>query len=202
MLPFRFSALPRYRFVLATLLMSGAVMATGIFRYVLATADAASTGTGAPIIAADPAPAAGEEQSGTQILLGLAREAIRDGRLVAPAGSNAYEFYLSVLQLAPENPTAQDALRESFGQAAVEIEHTINRGDLDEARREIDLLREFDRNNFTLALLGGKLSAARAIVTKQHEAEAEHIRETMARQAPAPERRHGSAMEPAGQASR
>ncbi len=105
---------------------------------------------------------------------------MRDGRLVAPAGSNAYEFYLSVLQLEPQNPTAQDALRESFPRAAVEIEHTINTFDLEEARREIDLLREFDSNNFTLALLGGKLSAARNIATKQHEAEAERIQQANA----------------------
>ena len=64
--------------------------------------------------------------------------------------------------------------------AAAEIEHAINQKQLEEARREIDLLREFDRDNFTLALLGGKLSAARNIVTKQHEAEAARIRQTTA----------------------
>jgi hypothetical protein len=105
---------------------------------------------------------------------------MHDGRLLAPAGSNAYEFYLSVLQLQPQNPTAQQALRESFARASVEIERAINHNDLDEARREIDLLREFDSNNFTLALLGGKLSAARNIVTKQHEAEAERIQQANA----------------------
>lgn len=116
-----------------------------------------------------------DDQSGSSILLGLARDAMHDGRLVAPAGNNAYEFYLSVLQLQPDNQTAQQALRESFPEAAEKIEHTINQQQLEEARREIDLLREFDRNNFTLALLGGKLSAARAVVTRQHEAEAERI---------------------------
>jgi protein TonB len=118
-----------------------------------------------------------DAQSGSAILLGLARDAMRDGRLVAPAGSNAFEFYLSVLQLEPENRTAHEALRESFVRASEEIERAINRKDLEEARREIDLLREFDSNNFTLALLGGKLSAARNIMTKQHEAEAERIRQ-------------------------
>ena len=119
-----------------------------------------------------------DAQSGSAILLGLARDAMHDGRLVAPAGSNAFEFYLSVLQLEPENRTAHEALRESFVRASEEIERAINRKDLEEARREIDLLREFDSNNFTLALLGGKLSAARNIMTKQHEAEAERIRQT------------------------
>jgi protein TonB len=129
---------------------------------------------------------ADDAQSSTGILLGLAREAIQDGRLVAPAGSNAYEFYLSVLQLEPKNPAAQEALRESFPRAASLIERTINEEHLDEARREIDLLREFDSNNFTLSLLGGKLSAARNVVTKQHEAEADRIQREAANPRAAP----------------
>jgi hypothetical protein len=168
----------RYALVLVSLL----VLATagGIYWYSHATANAA------PNIAATPSGnASGDDaQSGSHILLGLARDAIHDNRLIAPAGSNAYEFYLSVLQLEPNNVTAQEALRESFPRAATEIERTINQNDLDEARREIDLLREFDSNNFTLALLGGKLSAARNIETKRHEAEAERIQQAAIARAP------------------
>jgi hypothetical protein len=127
------------------------------------------------------ADATGDADSGITILLDLARDAMRDGRLVAPQGSNAFEFYLSVLQLDPSNLTAREALRETFPRAAVEIEGTINGGELEEARREIDLLREFDRDNFTLALLGGKLSAARNILTRQHEMEAARIQATVGR---------------------
>lgn len=55
-------------------------------------------------VAVDAAPSSSaDEQSGSSILLGLDRDAIRDGRLVAPAGNNAYELYLSVLQLQPDN---------------------------------------------------------------------------------------------------
>jgi protein TonB len=171
----RFVVSHRYALVLVSLLVLAAV---GIYRHGLAVAhpseDAGSTSIEPAATPVDDA------QSGTDILLGLARDAMRDGRLVAPAGSNAYEFYLSVLQLEPENRSAREALRESFPRAAAEIEHAINQKQLEEARREIDLLREFDRDNFTLALLGGKLSAARNIVTKQHEAEAARIRQTTA----------------------
>ena len=131
-----------------------------------------------PTVVSDATDEAG---SGITILLDLARDAMRDGRLVAPQGSNAFEFYLSVLQLDPSNLTAQEALRETFPRAAMEIEGTINGGELEEARREIDLLREFDRDNFTLALLGGKLSAARNILTRQHEMEAARIQATVGR---------------------
>jgi hypothetical protein len=174
---FLFTVSRRYGLMIVSIAML-ALMAGGIFWYSHTVAYASTVD---PSLA--PAPAsttAGGDRSGTEILLGLARDAMHDGRLVAPAGSNAYEFYLSVLQLDPSNRTAQDALRESFPRAAVAIEGTINKMDLEEARREIDLLREFDSNNFTLALLGGKLSAARTIVTKQHEAEAQRIQEAAA----------------------
>ena len=178
MFRFLYNASRRNALVLGALLVVGAA-ACGIFWYSYATANASTNDGGMP--SGNTAEASGDDaQSGTHILLGLARDAMHDNRLVAPAGSNAYEFYLSVLQLEPQNRTAQEALRESFPRAAVEIERTINQDDLDEARREIDLLREFDSNNFTLALLGGKLSAARNIVMKQHEAEAARIQQASA----------------------
>jgi periplasmic protein TonB len=167
---------PRYTLVLVSLLMLAA--AAGAFWH--GPVPNASSGDARPSTGNVVNASAEDTQSGTAILLGLARDAMRDGRLVAPAGSNALEFYLSVLQLEPENRTAREALRESFQRASEEIERTINRNELEEARREIDLLREFDSNNFTLALLGGKLSAARNIVTRQHEAEAARIREAHA----------------------
>jgi len=167
---------PRYALTLVGLLL----LTGGVFlRYSRAPTNAALN-VAAPAAAAAADAPGDEAQSGRAILLGLARDAMHDGRLIAPAGSNAFEFYLSVLQLEPGNRTADEALRESFPRAAEEIERTINQNGLDEARREIDLLREFDRDNFTLALLGGKLSAARNLERRQHEAEAARIRQANA----------------------
>lgn len=171
------SAMARRKpWVAVSTLLALALLAGGILWYSHPTPTATASGVDTVTVEASTSPDEGA-RSGTQILLGLARDAMRDGRLVAPAGSNAYEFYLSALQLDPGNRTAQEALRESFPIAAKQIEGTINRKQLEEARREIDLLREFDRNNFTLALLGGKLSAASNIVRRQHEAEAERIQQ-------------------------
>jgi protein TonB len=167
------SAASRYALALVSLLVLAAAVV--IFWHAQAAANATLNAAVSPAGDVAGAPA-DDAPSGSAILLGLARDAMQDGRLVAPAGSNAFEFYLSVLQLEPENRTAHEVLRESFGRASEEIERTINQQKLEEARREIDLLREFDRDNFTLALLGGKLSAARNIVMKQHEAEAARIR--------------------------
>lgn len=124
----------------------------------------------APAIASSAATA--DDNSGTGILLGLAKSAVDEKRLVAPAGANAYEFYLSVLQLEPENPTALAGLHDLFEPAADDIERSINDNNLDEAQRELSLLREFDGTNYKLALLGGKLDAQRQLQIREDEAKA------------------------------
>ena len=113
-----------------------------------------------------------KEDSGVGIMLDLAQTAVGEKRLVAPAGSNAYEFYLSVLQLDPSNKLALDELHDSFPAESAEVERAINNNDLDEAQRELSLLREFDSTNYILSLLGGKLDAQRQIMTRQDEARA------------------------------
>lgn len=113
-----------------------------------------------------------KDDSGVSILLDLAKTAVTEKRLVAPAGSNAYEFYLSVLQLDPQNKVAQNELHESFSTASADVERSINDNNLDEAQRELSLLREFDSTNYILSLLGGKLDAQRQIQIRQDEARA------------------------------
>jgi periplasmic protein TonB len=121
---------------------------------------------------ADAQASGGKDDSGVGILLDLAKTAVSEKRLVAPAGSNAYEFYLSVLQLDPSNKLAQDELHESFEAASADVERSINDNELDEAQRELSLLREFDSTNYILSLLGGKLDAQRQIQIRQDEARA------------------------------
>jgi len=109
------------------------------------------------------------------VMLDLADKAYQERRLIAPVGSNVYEFYFSVLQLDPTNGTAQRRLREAFKPACDMVETTINGGDLDEAQRELSLLRQYDPHNYKLALLGSVLDAQRVIERRKHEAEAARI---------------------------
>src|SRR5581483_11850868 len=81
------------------------------------------------------------------VMLDLADKAYQDKHLVAPVGSNVYEFYFSVLQLDPNNAIAQRRLRDAFKPACDVIESTLNGGDLDEAQRELSLLRQYDPHN-------------------------------------------------------
>ncbi len=115
------------------------------------------------------------DANGEGILLGLAKSAVSERRLVAPAGSNAYEFYLSVLQLDPKNAFARHDLDAHFSQACNDVEQAINVRDVDEAQREISLLRDYDRNNYKLALLASKLSAQRMVMMREHEVQAAAI---------------------------
>lgn len=120
--------------------------------------------------------AGGSNNDGVGILLNLADDALKDHRLIAPAGANAYEFYLSVLELDPANATAHRNLADHLPQATEAVEKAINGRQLDEAARELRLLREVDNNNFTVQLLAGKLDAQRAIVVREDEARAAAIR--------------------------
>ncbi|WP_233840247.1 hypothetical protein [Dyella sp. 2HG41-7] len=109
------------------------------------------------------------------VMMDLADKAYQEKRLVAPVGSNVYEFYFSVLQLDPNNAVAQQRLRDAFKPACDVVESTINGGDLDEAQRELSLMRQYDAHNYKLALLGSVLDAQRVIERRKHEAEAARI---------------------------
>lgn len=96
-------------------------------------------------------------------LLSAARRALAEHRLLAPAGDNAFGYYLKVLEHDPHNRVAADALREVFPFAAQVAEQTINESSLDEATRQIDLLGRADPANYTLTILRAKLDARRKL---------------------------------------
>jgi protein TonB len=121
-------------------------------------------GTATPETPAAPAPVV--EMSKEQ-LLKEAGTAFREKRYVAPAGNNAYEYYLRVLDKEPTNQVAKDALREAFPFATPIVETEINGNNLDEATREIDLLAKADPNNYTLTILRGKLDAKKKQAEKE-----------------------------------
>ena len=102
-------------------------------------------------------------------LLGEARKAINDQRYLAPAGNNAFEFYLRVLVKQPGNRVASDALRETFPFAANSAEQSINSRDFIDAQRQIELLAKADPANFTLTILRSKLDAQRKLQDKQQQ---------------------------------
>ena len=114
-------------------------------------------------------PPANVEAMGTDQLLSEARKAMNDQRYLAPAGNNAFEFYLKALEREPGNAVATDALRETFPFAASAAEQAINARNFNEAQREIDLLAKADPANFTLTILRSKLDAQRKLQDKEQQ---------------------------------
>lgn len=114
----------------------------------------------------------------TEQLLGEARRALNHQRLLAPAGNNAFEFYLKVLERQPDNQVAHDALRETFPFGANAAEQAINQNNFAEAQREIDLLAKADPDNYTLTILRSKLDAQRRLMDRQQKA----VQDRVARQ--------------------
>jgi len=159
------SLAPRQRALIAIALVAVLAIAGGAYWWM-------NGGKGTVAAVTDSQASAGKDDGGVTILLDLAKTAVSEKRLVAPAGSNAYEFYLSVLQLDPNNKVAQNQLHESLPTASAEVERAINNSELDEAQRELSLLREYDGTNYILSLLGGKLDAQRQIQIRQDEARA------------------------------
>lgn len=119
---------------------------------------------------AAPPPADVEAMSTSQ-LLSEASKAIREKRLLAPKGNNAFEFYLKVLDRQPDNQVAKEALRETFPFATSAAEQVINDGDYTEADREIKLLALADPNNYTLTILRSKLDARRKVRAQEQQQE-------------------------------
>ncbi|KAF1004973.1 MAG: hypothetical protein GAK28_03600 [Luteibacter sp.] len=154
---------------------AGLVVVAAIAATVFLRGHCADPGIATGSTLSESAPSVGNSNE-IDILLGLARQATKEGRLVAPQGNNAYEYYLSVIQLDSANASALDALRETLPFASQEIEQLINRRQLDEARREIALLRDFDPTNYTLIILGAKLDAQQQVVTAEDEAKADAMR--------------------------
>lgn len=128
-------------------------------------APAGSAETAAPVIS----PAV-EELSIDQ-LYREARTAMSEQRMVAPAGNNALEFYLAIIDKDSTNSGAKEALRELFPFASGTAEQEINQGNLVEANRIIESLAKADPSNYTLTILRSKMDAKKR-QAEQQEAQA------------------------------
>lgn len=102
-------------------------------------------------------------------LLRNAGTAVKEGHLIEPEGSSAVDYYLLVLRRDANNAAAQEGLREMFSVATGEVEQKINAGQLDESRRAIDLLGQFDANNYTLTILRNKLDLKKKQMDRDQE---------------------------------
>jgi protein TonB len=118
-------------------------------------------------------------------LLAGARSAMADSRLVSPAGNNAYENYLAVLDQQPDNVSAREALNDLYGIAVSSADQAMAAGDIDDAERLAELLARSNPNSFTVVNLRQRIERARATAAAAEAAEAQRLQAQQAAGAPA-----------------
>jgi protein TonB len=126
------------------------------------TEDAAPESTvkpgASPVAVSSPAPVSARID---QLMLS-ARTALNERRLLAPAGNNAIESYLAVLELEANHVGARQALLELIPPASDAVESAIASGEFDEAQRRFDLFKQMGVSELRLNPIRTSLAAARA----------------------------------------
>lgn len=118
-------------------------------------------------------------------LLASARTAMADSRLVSPAGNNAYENYLAVIDQQPDNVSAREALNDLYGIAVSSADQAMAAGDIDDAERLAELLARSNPNSFTVVNLRQRIERARATAAAAQAAEEQRLQAQQAAGAPA-----------------
>lgn len=135
-------------------------------------------------VAAEPAPAAeapaAAEEVGTQLavsealtvpeLLDLAKAAVSSKQLFVPPGQSAFEYYLRVVELAPDNLTAHNALIDFYPYALLYVEQRVSASDLVESERVLGLMQKADDGAPALPRLQREVTALRARKAAENDA--------------------------------
>jgi len=121
--------------------------------------------------AAAPAEAPAVPQLTVPELLKAASQAVNEQRLIAPAGNNAMEYYLAVLDKDPKNIQATSALVDIFPISVNVAERAISQKQIDEADRMVKLLDKASPGSYTVTTVRAKLETARAAQTREQAAQ-------------------------------
>lgn len=137
---------------------------------------AASAPAAPPPAAPEPAPAEDEsvvvsptlvDTLSAEELLTRADQAMKENQLFVPAGESAFEMYLRVNELEPEQITARNALTDLFPYAVLYVEQRTAAGDLPESERMLDLMERANEKAPALARLQRGVSELRNRVTAE-----------------------------------
>lgn len=97
-----------------------------------------------------PKPAPRRITAGDRLkIIGLSRNAataLRESRLMTPAGDNAYATYQQILKIDPNNAGAQRGLTNIASRYVAMADRAIDGGDLDRARTYVDRARKADES--------------------------------------------------------
>jgi periplasmic protein TonB len=99
-------------------------------------------------------------------LLASADTAFSEGRLAAPPGDNALDYYLNVLAAEPMHEKARDGVAAVVDALFAQAENALLMGSLDAAATSLDAIRKAAPTSSRLAFLGAALARARADAAK------------------------------------
>lgn len=126
---------------------------------------APKSGKPTAVAAVKPPPAAkrGPSASDRLRIVGMltnAKMALAEGRLMSPAGDNAYDRYRSVLRLEPGNATAKSGLREIASRYVQKANDAIAAGDTATARDQLRQARQADASHSGIRAAESRLSGS------------------------------------------
>ncbi|MDE2999385.1 MAG: bifunctional serine/threonine-protein kinase/formylglycine-generating enzyme family protein [Gemmatimonadota bacterium] len=112
-------------------------------------------------------------------LLSGAREDLASDRLTSPAGANAWEKYLAVLELSPEHPAATAGLESVLGRYERIFDAALARKQFSRAQRLVSRIRQVRPDAPVLARLEDRLSSERSTERRRRREEqaAERVRQ-------------------------
>lgn len=140
---------------------------------------------------ADPAAAEPEVQLTVSELLSAASTSVAENRLIAPAGNNAFYFYLQVLDQEPRNSAAQVAILELMPLAQGMAEQLIEQRNYEDADQAVALLKLAQPSSVVLATLEQRVISYKRADDQRAQSEerarlAEEARVAAQANAPAP----------------
>ncbi len=90
-------------------------------------------------------------------LIGNAKRALEENRLMSPAGDNAYDRYVQVLQIDPSDQRAVEGLRQVASRYVSMADRAVDKGDLEQARTFVERARRADASYAGIAAIESRL---------------------------------------------
>lgn len=108
-------------------------------------------------------------ESAIRSLLIRANSAFREGRFVQPAGDNALDWSVQVLQADADNAAAQSIIIDLIPLAEAAVDANLSNRNIDEAERVVALLATASPNSMTVGSLKHRIAAVAAAVTPERQ---------------------------------
>jgi protein TonB len=138
-----------------------------------ATAPAAAPATTPETTAAEATPPVPTES--VEQLSERADDAVVEQRLFIPAGDNAFELYLKVLEAKPDHTNARNAIIDLFPYAVMHVEQRLGANDAADAARVLALMEKANPQAPALPRLHTALSESQGRATAAAAAEAARL---------------------------